>query len=477
MGNQQDCQALDDIYNQLSGSSWWNTTNWQNATVDCCLRAGIECNADGRVRKLYDDFVSFSGFASGIEFEKFRMQGRLPDSIGKLTELEHLLIVGNDITGPIPDSFAQLKKLKFLYLYENQLTGPIPAFIYDLPVLHTLSLWDNRLTGPLLPAIGQLTNLHYLAIANNYLTGEIPSEIGNLQSLIDVTVYGNLWRGSIPASLSSLAALNVSLGLTSNRPGIEDFSCIDPEFDPSHKCFRVDQAETGAPEKGNSNLFGPFNEALADLPACQKVPLVWATLGLTVVAGLLMMLPLLLRRRRRHRKMREYGREDNDRTLSFTSSISPLPASQRSSSSALSVLTSSSAPHGSRSSSASDGDDQLTDEEGEWSDEAASEQLPRRRHSDLSAMPSIRQSVPSIRGSLNSIVMDIDEAIDAPSSLPPLMHPPPAHLGHAVHAIPSASVQPLLVQSTAPDTGATVLQVIPRQVSVPVPAQLLAHHP
>jgi len=95
----------------------------------------------------------------------------LPDSIGKLANLDILDLSYNQLT-ILPDSIGKLTNLTELYLWRNQLTT-LPDSIGKLTNLSNLDLSDNQLTT--LPAtIGKLTKLTNLGLKNNALKSPPP---------------------------------------------------------------------------------------------------------------------------------------------------------------------------------------------------------------------------------------------------------------------------------------------------------------
>ncbi|GKB87469.1 leucine-rich repeat-containing protein [Tanacetum coccineum] len=54
------------------------------------------------------------------------MNGRIPDSLGKLSEIESLDLSSNQLTGNIPQSLAGINGLEVLDLSQNHLVGRIP---------------------------------------------------------------------------------------------------------------------------------------------------------------------------------------------------------------------------------------------------------------------------------------------------------------------------------------------------------------
>jgi hypothetical protein len=121
----------------------------------------------------------------------------IPESIGKLTELETLVL------------WVASGGLFFLF---NILE--IPSSIGQLSKLKTLSfLWScPGLKGSLPPSMGNLTSLEIFLAEGTRLTGEIPEEMGSLKNLRTFVLkpyrtYEKLISGNVPDSFSTMANL------------------------------------------------------------------------------------------------------------------------------------------------------------------------------------------------------------------------------------------------------------------------------
>ncbi len=228
-------QALVDLYNAAGGNNWSDHTNW---CTDAPLGewTGVTVDANGHVTELY----IYNG----------KLNGTLPNSLGRLTYLEALTLGGGSpgLTGIFPSWICSLTNLKTLSL-NTYFTGTIPAEIGNLVDLEKLSISSNSdrinkspsvclsgvlppsitnltklkqftlsglcLSGNVSPEIFTLTNLEYLMLSNTGFSGNIPSEIGNLTKLKYIYIGENTFSGTIPASIGNLTALT-SLSLSGN---------------------------------------------------------------------------------------------------------------------------------------------------------------------------------------------------------------------------------------------------------------------
>ncbi|KAL0685975.1 hypothetical protein Bca4012_052823 [Brassica carinata] len=132
--------------------------------------------------------------------------GEIPKSI-TATNLVALDLSANDLTGSIPESIGDLKKLEYLNLFNNQLTGVIPSVIAKLPRLKDLKLFTNKLTGEIPVDIGFNSNLESFEVSENQLTGKLPENLCNGGRLLGVVVYSNKLTGLIPDSLGDCKSL------------------------------------------------------------------------------------------------------------------------------------------------------------------------------------------------------------------------------------------------------------------------------
>ena len=178
-----DRAALIDFYNATGGDNWKKKANWLS---DRPLGAwhGVETNTHGRVVRL--------------ELIKNQLLGSIPESLGNLTHLEHLVLVVNQLSGSIPKSLGNLPHLEELRLVAAQLSGAIPPELGNLTYLEWLALSQNQLSGSVPPELGNLTYLEHLDLSRNQLSGSIPDSLGNVTNLNFLSLEGNQLSGSIP---------------------------------------------------------------------------------------------------------------------------------------------------------------------------------------------------------------------------------------------------------------------------------------
>ncbi|RLN09615.1 hypothetical protein C2845_PM11G03990 [Panicum miliaceum] len=114
----------------------------------------------------------------------------VPDSIGRCTVLEQLMLDNNSFEGRIPQSLENLKGLRVLNLSMNMLSGNIPDAIGSIRDLQQLSLAHNYLTGIIPTVLQNLSLLSKLDLSFNNLQGEVPQK-GIFKSLTNLSITAN----------------------------------------------------------------------------------------------------------------------------------------------------------------------------------------------------------------------------------------------------------------------------------------------
>ena len=130
----------------------------------------------------------------------------LPESLGKLSQLQYLDISDNQLT-TLPESLGKLSQLQYLDISDNQLTT-LPESLDDLSQLQKLNLRNNQLTT-LPESLGNLSQLQYLNLRTNQLT-TLPESLGNLSQLQYLNLTVNPLK-TLPPSMAILSALQALL--------------------------------------------------------------------------------------------------------------------------------------------------------------------------------------------------------------------------------------------------------------------------
>ena len=112
----------------------------------------------------------------------YNLTGRIPHSMGSLSNLMSLHIFNTKLNGEIPASLKNSQKLVIVNLSKNKLSGNIPNWIgNDMKVIQ---LRSNEFSGDIPLQICQLSSLFVLDLSNNRLTGTIPHCLQNIKSMI-----------------------------------------------------------------------------------------------------------------------------------------------------------------------------------------------------------------------------------------------------------------------------------------------------
>ena len=187
-----DSLALRDLYSSTHGNHWRIKTGWLTKKP---------------VSEWYGITVS-ANRVTEIHLIDNNLDGRLPYSIGNLTNLTVINLGTNKLKGNIPASFANIATLTDLDLYNNQLSGHIPSELGNLPNLRYLYLFNNQLSGHIPPELGNLKFLEALGLEFNQLSGSIPARLGKLATLFYLYLNDNKLSGNIPAELGNLGKVN-----------------------------------------------------------------------------------------------------------------------------------------------------------------------------------------------------------------------------------------------------------------------------
>jgi Leucine-rich repeat (LRR) protein len=84
-----------------------------------------------------------AGNVTMLNLPEYGLNGTISDSLGNLSELSDINLIGNNLTGHVPDSLTSLRLLQKLDLSGNDLTGPLPTFSPSVKVNVTGNLNFN----------------------------------------------------------------------------------------------------------------------------------------------------------------------------------------------------------------------------------------------------------------------------------------------------------------------------------------------
>ena len=202
-----DYDAMIEIYISLGGDNWTDNNGRSDGVIgnncDPCMWYGVDCNSDGRVRRIDMDGLPDDTGHGGRGANNLR--GNLPSSIGDLDQLEILILNDNvGVTGSLPASIGKLKKLHLFQIFNCSFSGVIPDSISQLSSIRSMQLSFNEFTGSLPSSMGDLTTLQALFVNSNNLTGTIPASFSNLSNLNAFWAMNNDMNGCFDLSLSTL---------------------------------------------------------------------------------------------------------------------------------------------------------------------------------------------------------------------------------------------------------------------------------
>lgn len=236
-------KILEDFYRKANGDAWDNKGGWLESDTPVKKWYGITADNDGRVIEISFELNNLSGSISPEicklkKLEKINInmanlnESAIPENIGDLTELTHLVIKQSGLTGKIPVSIKNLKKLQVINLDGNLLTGELLAEMGELIDLVEISFsrndfsgsvpdsWKNlsnlkrvyfnfnkKITGKM-DVFLNCTNLLVLNLYNCGFSGEIGAGLGKLTKLVTINLAGNNFTGKLPKELVASPDIN-----------------------------------------------------------------------------------------------------------------------------------------------------------------------------------------------------------------------------------------------------------------------------
>ena len=232
-----DCEVLLGLRDALAGTGTLNWSldtaieSWDGVTVGGAPRRVTEL--DLQSSELTGVMPPELGDLTGLERLELsynRLMGTVPPGLGELSELGHLGLSHNRLTGAIPPELGELTLLTNLWLQDNGgesigFTGSIPSALGNLSELEGLLISGNDLSGPIPVELGGLSKLTQLWLQGNRLSGGIPVELGGMPSLEILQLHNNGLSGSVPWELGELPDLSI-LNLRGN--GFE--GCLRPSL-------------------------------------------------------------------------------------------------------------------------------------------------------------------------------------------------------------------------------------------------------
>nr|XP_027081086.1 putative receptor-like protein kinase At3g47110 [Coffea arabica] len=151
--------------------------------------------------------VSIGNLSSSIEkiyAGGYKMMGRIPKTVGNLSNLRVLGLQENPLSGSIPSTVKGLQMLQGLSIEgcksSNRITPYVPHSLWSLKDLLGFILPSNFLTGSLPLEIGQVKVATWIDLSLNQFSNNIPSRIGDLENLNHLSLAYNNFEGAIPSN-------------------------------------------------------------------------------------------------------------------------------------------------------------------------------------------------------------------------------------------------------------------------------------
>ncbi|CAH2037962.1 unnamed protein product [Thlaspi arvense] len=173
-----------------------------------------------------EDWINFASSLESLEFRSNPgLIGKLPETVGNLTNLKSLVVLENGFNGELPASICNLKSLKRMVLSGNAFKGMIPNCFKGLKELLILDLSRNSFSGTLPSSVGDLFSLLKLDLSNNLIEGNLPQEIGFLKNLTLLDLRNNRFSGGLSNNIEKIQSLT-ELVLSNNPMSDEDMMGI-----------------------------------------------------------------------------------------------------------------------------------------------------------------------------------------------------------------------------------------------------------
>lgn len=144
--NEQDCQALVELYENTGGSDWAEKANWLSGSPCSAAKPwhGVTCSED---------------------------------------RVQSIVLTGNNLVGTLPASLLNMEKLELLHLGMNRIGGVIPEVAIENSALMGLYLNQNAFEGSIPASLAKLSNLEFLYLNGNKISGAVPADLCSLKPI------------------------------------------------------------------------------------------------------------------------------------------------------------------------------------------------------------------------------------------------------------------------------------------------------
>ncbi|WCJ38237.1 Receptor-like kinase TMK4 [Euphorbia peplus] len=159
------------------------------ASIHYCEWQGIKCDVSLRVTTI---ILSNKGLV-----------GTLPSQLSSLSQLQHLSLDQNYLSGPLP-SLSNLTSLQEIHLSSNNFTSIPRNFFRGLVSLQVVRIGQNPSLSPwtISSDISESTSLRFFEASQANIMGSLPDVFASLPSLKDLRLSYNNLTGTLPRSFA-----------------------------------------------------------------------------------------------------------------------------------------------------------------------------------------------------------------------------------------------------------------------------------
>ncbi|KAG7583024.1 Leucine-rich repeat, partial [Arabidopsis suecica] len=233
---------------ELDENQFEGTLDFGNTSSSSKL--GVLTVGDNNFDGLVPESIGKLHNLNSLDLSQNNFRGRVPRSIWKLRHLNSLDLSHNNFIGRVPRSISKLVNLNSIDLSYNKFEGQIPHHFWRPSQVGSghVMLSHNSFTGFGKPVeIIDGTTLERLDLGSNSLQGTFPLWMCKFRALITLDLSNNHFSGSIPQCLKNLTQLRV-LNLRNNS-----LSGFLPDFDG----FELESLDVS-----HNNLMGKLPKSL-----------------------------------------------------------------------------------------------------------------------------------------------------------------------------------------------------------------------
>jgi len=201
--------ALQDLYNQCSGTSWTSQTNWMTGDPCSSKWEGVTCD------------TATASTVTVLNLDGFGLVGSIPASLGNLVNLTELRLADNSFPNEIPASVWAITTYEKFFMWKNGHTGTIPEVTAQWVNVVEWEMYENSFTGSIPPGVGNLPALARFAMDVNKLSGTIPQGFAQKSAMTLLNISDNLFTGTVPflnTTFPIITDFNVSCNCYTSYP-------------------------------------------------------------------------------------------------------------------------------------------------------------------------------------------------------------------------------------------------------------------